>query len=93
MVGEDVRARDRLAEIAGPEQGDVVLARGMEDLADLVDQRVDPVADPALAELAEPREVAADLGRVDVGVLGELLRGDVRGLSEDLRLGTKDPEI
>ena len=40
------------------------------------DQRVDVVADAALAELAEAGEVAADLGRVDVGVLGELLRGD-----------------
>ena len=40
------------------------------------DQRLDVVADPALAELAEAGEVAADLGRVDVGVLGELLRGD-----------------
>ena len=53
-----------------------MLARGAEDLADLRDQRLDVVADPALAELAEAGEVAADLGRVDVGVLGELLRGD-----------------
>ena len=76
VVGEDRRAGDRLAEVAGAEEGDVVLARGAEDLADLRDQRVDVVADPALAELAEAGEVAADLGRVDVGVLGELLRGD-----------------
>ena len=40
------------------------------------DQRVDVVADAALAELAEAGEVAADLGRVDVRVLGEFLRGD-----------------
>ena len=76
VVGEDRGGGDRLAEVAGAEEGDVVLARGAEDLADLRDQRVDVVADPALAELAEPGEVAADLGRVDVGVLGELLRGD-----------------
>ena len=76
MVGEDVGAGDRLAEVAGAEEGDVVLAGGAQDLADLGDQRVDVVADPALAELAEAGEVAADLGRVDVGVLGELLRGD-----------------
>ena len=53
-----------------------MLARGAEDLADLRDQRLDVVADAALAELAEAGEVAADLGRVDVGVLGEFLRGD-----------------
>ena len=55
VVGEDVGAGDRLAEVAGAEQGDVVLARGVEDLADLADQRLDPVADAALAELAEAR--------------------------------------
>ena len=76
VVGEDVGAGDRLAEVAGAEEGDVVLARGAQDLADLRDQRVDVVADAALAELAEAGEIAADLGRVDVRVLGELLRGD-----------------
>ena len=91
VVGEDVRAGDRLAEVAGAEEGDVVLARGVEDLADLADQRLDPVADAALAELAEAGEVAADLGRVDVGVLGELLRGDrlaahLAGLDQHLQV-------
>ena len=62
--------------LPGAEQRDVVLARGPQDLADLGDERVDVVADAALAELAEAREVAADLGRVDVRVVGELLRGD-----------------
>ena len=76
VVGEDVRGGDRLAEVAGAEQRDVVLAGGAQDLADLRDQRVDVVADAALAELAEARQVAADLRRVDVRVVGELLRGD-----------------
>ena len=40
------------------------------------EQRVDRVADAALAELAEVREVAPDLRRVDVRVVGDLLRGD-----------------
>ena len=53
MVGEDVRGGDRRAEVAGAEQRDVVLARRVQDLADLIDQRVDVVTDPALAELAE----------------------------------------
>ena len=91
VVGEDVRAGDRLAEVAGAEEGDVVLAGGAQDLADLRDQRVDVVADAALAELAEAGEVAADLGRVDVGVLGELLRGDrlpahLAGLGQHLQV-------
>ena len=55
------------------------------------DQRVDVVADAALAELAEAGEVAADLGRVDVRVLGELLRGDrlaahLAGLDQHLQV-------
>src|SRR4051794_8962221 len=91
VVGEDVRRGDRLAEVAGPEQRDVVLAAGAEDLADLRDQRVDVVAHAALAELAEAGEVAADLGRVDVGVFRELLRGDrllahLAGLGEHLEV-------
>ena len=35
VVGEDRRARDRLAEAAGAEERDVVLALRPEDLADL----------------------------------------------------------
>ena len=76
VVGEDVRGGDRGAEVAGAEQRDVVLARGPQDLADLGDQRLDVVADAALAELPEPGEIPADLGRVDVRVIRELLRGD-----------------
>jgi hypothetical protein len=62
VVGEDVRGRDRRAEVPGAEQGDVVLARGSHDLADLRDERLDVVTNPALAELPEPRQVAPDLG-------------------------------
>ena len=54
VVGEDVRAGDRAAEMPGAEERDVVLAGGAQDLADLRDQRIDVVADAALAELAEP---------------------------------------
>ena len=59
-----------------PIERDVVLARRAQDAADLGDQRVDVVADAALAELAEGREVAPDLRRVDVRVLGDVLRRD-----------------
>ena len=61
VVGEDVRAGDRLTEVSRPEQDDVVLPDAPQDLADLLDQRVDAIADAALAELAEARQVAADL--------------------------------
>src|SRR4051812_49498328 len=76
MLGEDGRARDRLSEAAGADQGDVVLALRPEDLADLAEERIDVVADPALAEFPERRKVAPDLSRVDVRVVGYLLRGD-----------------
>ena len=91
VVGEDVRAGDRLAQVARAEQRDVVLAGGAQDLADLRDERVDVVADAALAELAEAGQVAADLRRVDVRVVGELLRGD-RLAAHLLRLG-QDLEV
>src|SRR4029077_2787313 len=83
---EDRRARDRLPEPARPDERDVVLPLGAQDLADLAEQAVDAVADAALAELPEAREIAADLGRVDVGVVRDLLRGDPF-LSHLLRLG------
>ncbi len=91
VVGEDVGGGDRLAEVPGAEQRDVVLAGGAQDLADLRDERLDVVADAALAELAEAGQVAADLRRVDVRVVGELLRGDrllahLLGLREHLQV-------
>ena len=73
VLGEDRRARDRLAEAAGADERDVVLALRPKDLPDLTEQRVDVVTDTALAELPEGREVAADLRGVDVGVLRDLL--------------------
>src|SRR5205085_568083 len=91
VVGEDVRGGDRGAQVAGAEQRDVVLAGGMQDLADLIDQRLHVVADAPLAELAEARQVAADLSGVDVGVVGQLLGGDrllahLAGLDQDLQV-------
>jgi hypothetical protein len=64
---------------------------GAQDLADLRDERVDVVAHPALAELPEAGQVAADLRRVDVRVLRQLLRGDrllahLAGLGQDLQV-------
>ena len=76
MLREDRRAGDRLTEPARADESDIVLALRAQDLADLGEQRVDRVADTALAELAEVREIAPDLRRVDVRVVGDLLRGD-----------------
>src|SRR5262249_61464656 len=76
VLAEDRRAGDRLAEPACADEGDVVLALGAEDLPDLAEQPVDRVADAPLAELAEVRKVTADLRRVDVRVVGDLLRRD-----------------
>src|SRR5664279_487232 len=91
VVSEDVRGGDRGAEMAGAEEGDVVLPGRPEDLAGLGDQGLDVVAHPPLAELAKAREVAADLRRVDVRVVGQLLGGDrlladLAGLGEDLEV-------
>ena len=91
VLREDRAAGDRLAEAAGPDQRDVVLALRPQDLADLAEQRVDVVADAALAELAEAGQVPADLGGVDVRVVGDLLRGDallphLLGLRQDLEI-------
>jgi hypothetical protein len=68
-----------------------VLTLSAEDLADLAEERVDVVADAALAELAEGREVAAYLRRVDVRVVRDLLGGD-SVLAHLLRLG-QDLEV
>src|SRR5918995_2947212 len=86
VVGEDVRPGDRLAEVSRAEQGDVVLARGPQDLPDLRDERVDVVAHAPLAELAEAGQVPADLGGVDVRVVRQLLGRD-RLAPHLLRLG------
>src|SRR5207248_4174665 len=76
VLGEDRGARDRLAEPAGPHERDVVLTLRAQDLADLAEEAVDAVADAALPELSEAGQIATDLGRVDVGVVRDLLRGD-----------------
>ncbi len=55
---------------------DVVLPGAPQDRADLCDERLDVVADAALAELAEARQIPPDLGRVDVRVIGQRPRGN-----------------
>src|SRR5215210_3269777 len=91
VVREDVRPGDGLSEVARSEQRDVVLAGGAQDLADLRHERVDVVAHAALAELAEAGQVAPDLRRVDVRVVGQLLGRDrlaphLLGLGQHLQI-------
>jgi hypothetical protein len=94
VLGEDRRARDRLAEAAGADERDVVLPLRPKDATDLAQEPVDAVPDAALPELAERREIAPDLRRVDVRVIGHLLRGDallahLPGLREDLQVAAE----
>src|SRR4029079_6351180 len=91
VLGEDRRARDRLAEATGADQRDVVLTLRAEDLADLAEHACDVVTHSALAELAERREIAPYLRRIDVGVVRHLLGGDallahLLGLRENLEV-------
>ena len=76
VLAEDGRARNGAPEPARSEEGDVVLALRSQDLANFVEQRFGAVAHSTLAELAERRQIAPNLGRVDVRVLRDLLRGD-----------------
>ena len=92
MVGEDVRA-EAIAWPRWPAPNSAMLCwpavRRILRICET--SAVDVVADAALAELAEAGEVAADLRRVDVRAVGELLRGDrllalLLGLREDLQV-------
>ena len=66
----------RETEVAGAHDGDAQVAIEAENLPQMPAQILDVVADAADAELAEIREVLADLRGVEVELLGERLRGD-----------------
>jgi hypothetical protein len=68
-----------------------MLSGRAQDLADLFDQGVDVVSDPAFSELSEARQISADLRRVHPGVFRDGLRRDARlahllGLRQDLQV-------
>ena len=67
---------EREAEVAGAHDRDAQLAIEAENLPQVALQIVDVVADAADAELAEVREVLANLRGVQVELLGERLRRD-----------------
>ena len=67
---------ERQPEIAGAHDRDAQLAVEAEDLPQMPLQIADVVADAADAELAEIREVLADLRGVQMELLGERLRRD-----------------
>ncbi len=76
LLGEAAVAGQGGAQRAGAHDDHVPRALEAETALDLVDQAVDLVAHAARAELAEVREVLADLGRVQVDHAGELLGRD-----------------
>ena len=73
LLGEAPIAGQRRAQRAGADDDHVPRALQAQTALDLVDQPVDLVAHAARAELAEVREVLADLRGVKVDQLGELL--------------------
>ena len=66
----------RQPEIAGADDRDAQLAIEAENLAQVTLEIADVVADAADAELAEVRQVLANLRGVQVELLGERLRGN-----------------
>src|SRR5207247_931104 len=68
--------REREPQVAGAHDGDAQLAIEAEDLPQVPLEIADVIADAADAELAEVREVLADLGGVQVELLGERLGRD-----------------
>src|SRR5262249_32914875 len=67
---------EREAEIAGAHDRDAQLAIEAQDLSQMALQIADVVPDAADAELAEVREVLADLRGVEMKLFRERLRGD-----------------
>ena len=63
----------RQAEIAGAHDRNVQLAVEAQDLAEVAAQLLDVIADSADAELAEVRQVLADLRGIEVELLSQRL--------------------
>src|SRR5262245_17449666 len=76
LAGKSLVVEQRRAEVAEPDQRHRPLAIEAEDALELGLEPRDVVADPAHAELAEVRQVLADLRRVQIEALGQLLRRD-----------------
>ena len=66
------------AQVAQTDQGQRPVVVDPQDVPQGGDQLLDPVADPGMAELAEEREVLADLGILDRQRLAELAARDRR---------------
>src|SRR4029453_1161820 len=74
--GEPLLVEKRRDRVAEPDQRHRPLAIEAENALELGLEPGDVVADPANAELAEVRQVLADLRRVQIEALGQLLRRD-----------------
>ena len=75
-VGPEVR-QHCTAEVADPDEGDVLAHGAVEEVADAGEAGVHVVAPVGAARVADHHEVAADLGGGHPGVPGELVRVDV----------------
>ena len=86
LLDESLVADERLAEVADADDRAAAGAVGAEDALDLLDERIDAVADPRQAELAEVGQVLAHLRGREPQVAGELARGDGRAVVVAQRL-------
>ena len=67
---------EREAQVAGAHDGDAQPSIQAEDLPQIPLEILDVIADATHAELAEVRQILADLGRVQMKLLGQGLRRD-----------------
>jgi hypothetical protein len=79
LRGETAGVRERLPEVSGPDDRESPRLIEAENRQEVALERGDVVADAADAELAEGRQVLADLRRAQVEAPSEALGGDMRG--------------
>ena len=66
------------SQVTQPDERQRPIVVDAEDMPERVDQLLDPVTDARMAELAEKRQILADLGILDRERLAELAAGDGR---------------
>jgi len=84
-VGEPVVVGEGAAKVAGADDGDIPIGADLKDAAQLIDQVLDLIPRALFAELAEVREVFADLGRADPERVAHFMTGR-HGLPDRLKM-------